>query len=244
MSMKSCELLSATLFVHAWIGTAIDLRGSSTLEGFKAWRNLGPDRNAYDLVHFLDLAELRNEGVMISMFNTDEGSKQATRSDAERQNNGLRSSNTSAANSSASQEGADKKESRLELGKQQRVAFVPQCLRHVEMLLGSLDQAYTDVHLETVLMAECQLAEHFPKTRRTGFTERDGCEEFATKLVAAREQNLKDGTIGGYERFCNEYASIVYGEPIPKKSGVQHRWGGLIHLFNVFVVILAVVPVV
>jgi len=67
MTTKALGLLVAAVIVHSQTGSATELRG-----GERAWINLGPDRNAYELVHFLDVSEVGTEGVMTRVLNADE----------------------------------------------------------------------------------------------------------------------------------------------------------------------------
>lgn len=100
------------------------------------------------------------------------------------------------------------------------------CLRHVEKLVSKNDRSHTDVHLERELLQQCDLEKEYPLTSQDGFEDPDACRDFASILVKARNANLKDGNLGGYEYFCGRYymhkgGKIPDGTPI----STDPEWG-------------------
>jgi hypothetical protein len=93
-------------------------------------------------------------------------------------------------------------------------AFKPKCLEHVKKLIGSVDQSYTDEQLETALQNECKLAQEFPKSVKSGYKSHDKCMEFAKKLAAARNEELKSGDASAYDKFCAEYHKHLENDPV------------------------------
>merc|ERR1719231_1633103 len=137
----------------------------------------------------------------------------------------------------------EKKEKKKEAPSRKKVDFMTVCLRHVEGLVQTLDQSYTDEHLGDVLHSTCIHEKDFPLTQSDGFEHKQACDEFANLLVAARDENLKDGTISGYNHFCDRYYEHINGDKEPKraeshKSGAKESRGlvlagiigGLVHL--------------
>lgn len=97
-------------------------------------------------------------------------------------------------------------------------AFKPKCLEHVKKLIHSIDHAYTDVQLQTALENECKLAKEFPNSQKSGYKSHDKCMEFAKKLAAARDQELKTGDTAQYEQFCEDYHEHLEKDPVVPPS--------------------------
>merc|ERR1719171_1367066 len=112
----------------------------------------------------------------------------------------------------------EKKEKKKEAPSRKKVDFMTDCLRHVEGLIQTLDQSYTDEHLGDVLHSTCIHEKDFPLSQHDGFKHKQACDEFADLLVAARDENLKDGTISGYNKFCDGYYEHKFGKAEPKKA--------------------------
>mmetsp|Transcript_50702 Transcript_50702/g.117939 ORF Transcript_50702/g.117939 Transcript_50702/m.117939 type:complete len:197 (+) Transcript_50702:57-647(+) len=82
-------------------------------------------------------------------------------------------------------------------------AYVKKCAKHIKKLVSMADKSYTDTHLEQNLVSFCKQSEEHPISYEDGFKTYDACVEFAAKLVAARERELK-GEPAGYTDFCRE----------------------------------------
>jgi len=101
--------------------------------------------------------------------------------------------------------------------------FHPACIAHTKKLITSLDRAYTDVQLESVLENECALDEMFVSVE-TGFGDDEACKKFAKALVKARNEELEKGSTDGYNKFCDGYYEFKGGkvekpkEEKPKKE--------------------------
>merc|ERR1719313_341055 len=121
-----------------------------------------------------------------------------------------------------------KKEKKVKKIDQKKLDFMPDCLRHVEALVQNLDQSYTDEHLSDVLHSTCIHEKEFPLTQSDGFKHKQACDEFADVLVAARDENLKDGTISGYTKFCERYYEHISGhaEPVKAESHLERKEEG------------------
>jgi hypothetical protein len=105
--------------------------------------------------------------------------------------------------------------------------FKPACLRHVQQLVSKSDRAHTDVHLDQELLQQCELERQYPLTRSDGFEDEQACKDFASMLVAARDDNLRDGSVRGYEYFCRQYYVHKGGE-IPEDDtpvSEEPEWG-------------------
>merc|ERR1719359_1285389 len=83
--------------------------------------------------------------------------------------------------------------------------FMTKCLAHVNELVYTLDNSYTDIQLETVLQHECQLSQEFPKSRSSNFRSHEACMAFSTKLAKARREEIDTGKTDGYNDFCLQY---------------------------------------
>merc|ERR1719399_2461113 len=130
---------------------------------------------------------------------------------------------------------AAEKEEKKEEPSRKKVDFMTVCLRHVEGLVQTLDQSYTDEHLGDVLHSTCIHEKDFPLSQHDGFKHKQACDEFADLLVAARDENLKDGTISGYNKFCDGYYEHKFGKAEPKKAEshiVVIAIAGLLSLFG------------
>lgn len=82
--------------------------------------------------------------------------------------------------------------------------FRPACVAHTRKLTRTIDMAYTDEQLRTVLENECKLDKMFVSVE-TGFNDYNACKRFAKQLSDARNMELKDGSVEGYEKFCFYY---------------------------------------
>jgi len=80
-------------------------------------------------------------------------------------------------------------------------AFLPGCLQHTNQTLRMIDKSYTDAQLKTVLQNECLLSKEFPLTKKSGFHSHSKCMDFADKLSAARNAELKDVKFMGGNKF-------------------------------------------
>lgn len=96
--------------------------------------------------------------------------------------------------------------------------YLPACLEHTHNLIDSLDMAYTDVQLHTVLVDECWLKKSFPKSHDSSFNTDAVCKDFATKLMNARYLELQTGSQEGYEGFCADYYAHKCGDKCKKKA--------------------------
>merc|ERR1719327_19321 len=123
-----------------------------------------------------------------------------------------------AAEKEAKKEKKEKKEKKKEAPSRKKVDFMTVCLRHVEGLVQTLDQSYTDEHLGDVLHSTCIHEKDFPLSQYDGFKHKQACDEFADLLVTARDENLRDGTINGYNKFCDGYYEHKFGKAEPKKA--------------------------
>mmetsp|Transcript_9784 Transcript_9784/g.18515 ORF Transcript_9784/g.18515 Transcript_9784/m.18515 type:complete len:304 (+) Transcript_9784:122-1033(+) len=93
--------------------------------------------------------------------------------------------------------------------------FQPACIAHTKKLVTSLDRAYTDVQLRSVLENECSLDKMFVSVE-TGFGDDDACKNFAKTLVDARNEELEKGSLEGYKKFCDGYYEFKGGK-VPEK---------------------------
>mmetsp|Transcript_81873 Transcript_81873/g.162595 ORF Transcript_81873/g.162595 Transcript_81873/m.162595 type:complete len:255 (-) Transcript_81873:44-808(-) len=82
--------------------------------------------------------------------------------------------------------------------------FKPACVAHTRKLIRTIDLAYTDAQLRTVLENECSMDKMFVSVE-TGFGDDDACKRFAKLLSDARDMELKDGSVDGYHEFCEHY---------------------------------------
>merc|ERR1719428_1179135 len=73
----------------------------------------------------------------------------------------------------------EKKEKKKEAPSRKKVDFMTVCLRHVEGLVQTLDQSYTDEHLGDVLHSTCIHEKDFPLSQYDGFKHKQACDEFA-----------------------------------------------------------------
>jgi len=80
-------------------------------------------------------------------------------------------------------------------------AFLPGCLQHTNQTIQMIDRSYTDAQLKTVLQNECLLSKEFPLTKKSGFHSHSKCMDFADKLSAARNAELKDAKFTGGNLF-------------------------------------------
>lgn len=104
--------------------------------------------------------------------------------------------------------------------------FMPKCLAHVDELVHTLDRAYTDIQLETVLQNECQLSQQFPKTRDSNFQSHEACMAFSTKLAKARRIELDTGETAQYKEFCTQYYDHVDTGAMPKEKEAHGQHSG------------------
>merc|ERR1719316_1738095 len=102
--------------------------------------------------------------------------------------------------------------------------FKPQCVGHTEKIVMEVDLAYTDEQLETVLLNECISYKEFPHSNEflTSFKKHRACQDFASKLAAARDEELRNGSKKGYTNFCAGYfkhhGGVIPGKAPPKKA--------------------------
>jgi hypothetical protein len=83
--------------------------------------------------------------------------------------------------------------------------FLPSCLVHLKRLVKMIDHSYTDMHLQTVLEAECMLEKDFPRSCDSGFERTKHCRDFAKQLHEARMLELDTGSEEGYKQACKDY---------------------------------------
>eukprot|EP00746_Dinoflagellata_sp_MGD_P001117 gnl/MRDRNA2_/MRDRNA2_102073_c0_seq1.p1 gnl/MRDRNA2_/MRDRNA2_102073_c0~~gnl/MRDRNA2_/MRDRNA2_102073_c0_seq1.p1 ORF type:complete len:218 (+),score=45.36 gnl/MRDRNA2_/MRDRNA2_102073_c0_seq1:94-747(+) len=100
--------------------------------------------------------------------------------------------------------------------------FMSKCLAHVNELVHTLDRAYTDIQLETVLENECQLSQQFPKTHDNNFQSHEACMAFSAKLAKARRKELDTGSTTQYKDFCTQYYEHVDTGAMPKEKEETH----------------------
>lgn len=98
--------------------------------------------------------------------------------------------------------------------------FVPACVAHTRKLTRTIDRAYSDTHLRTVLENECSLDKMFVSVE-TGFADHDACKRFAKLLSDARDAELKDGSVDGYVAFCEYYYD--YKGKLEKSGHAEER---------------------
>lgn len=98
--------------------------------------------------------------------------------------------------------------------------FKPACVAHTRKLTKTIDMAYSDAQLETVLENECSLDKMFISVE-TGFNDYDACKRFAKLLTNARDMELKDGSVEGYEKFCEYY--YEYKGKLEKSGQVEDK---------------------
>lgn len=82
--------------------------------------------------------------------------------------------------------------------------FQPACIAHTRKLISTIDRAYSDAQLRTVLENECSMDKMFISVE-TGFSDYEACKRFAKMLTDARDAELKTGSTDGYESFCGFY---------------------------------------
>lgn len=111
--------------------------------------------------------------------------------------------------------------------------FMSQCLDHVHQLVNTIDQHYTDVQLESVLVHDCELTKEFPATRETSYKSHEACLDFAKKLTNCRMQELQTGKSAQYQGFCQSYYEHLGGSgalqraPAQKQAGLEKpKWDG------------------
>eukprot|EP00747_Dinoflagellata_sp_TGD_P162708 gnl/TRDRNA2_/TRDRNA2_180609_c0_seq1.p1 gnl/TRDRNA2_/TRDRNA2_180609_c0~~gnl/TRDRNA2_/TRDRNA2_180609_c0_seq1.p1 ORF type:complete len:216 (+),score=63.09 gnl/TRDRNA2_/TRDRNA2_180609_c0_seq1:80-727(+) len=97
--------------------------------------------------------------------------------------------------------------------------FMPACLKHIRDIVAETDHAYTDHQLEAVLMDQCWLEKSFPNSHEDGFDRSKVCAKFASDLKKARYQELENGNMDGYKKFCEEYHEHKVG----KKEKVEGK---------------------
>jgi hypothetical protein len=96
--------------------------------------------------------------------------------------------------------------------------WMPSCTRHLRQLTAEVDGSYTDVQLEQVLAHECWYAKKFPRSCDSGFEEAKHCDAFAKLVVAARDEELANGSRKGYEKCCEHYYHLIGGAADIKKK--------------------------
>jgi len=106
----------------------------------------------------------------------------------------------------------DEAEADLSVKKLSLAKFVPKCLAHTQNLVNSIDNAYTDAQLKSVLTHDCVQAKEFPHAHKQKFKSHDACLKFAQKLSAARDVELKTGKKDQYKKFCTDYYKHATGK--------------------------------
>lgn len=105
--------------------------------------------------------------------------------------------------------------------------FVPKCVEHVDELVHTIDQHYTDAQLEAVLTHDCQLTKEFPASRTSSFRSHEACLEFAKELTRCRMEELETGKTGQYEAYCQSYFEHLGGEGttdrVPAEAHAVHK---------------------
>merc|ERR1719235_124534 len=101
------------------------------------------------------------------------------------------------------------------------------CIDYTHDLCASIDRGNTDLQLLPLLKEQCELEKEFPGVYEDGFKTKDACEDFAERLVLARDRELRNEVVEGkrhYEGFCEHYYAHITGEDRKKteakKSGV------------------------
>mmetsp|Transcript_110835 Transcript_110835/g.320339 ORF Transcript_110835/g.320339 Transcript_110835/m.320339 type:complete len:173 (-) Transcript_110835:102-620(-) len=101
----------------------------------------------------------------------------------------------------------------------EKAAFVANCTTHIKGLIAEIDRHYTDVQLETTLLSYCLASKEHPAAYADGFRAHLACAEFASKLHAIRDQELK-GKKADYGAFCAEAYDY---RALPRKTTTVSR---------------------
>lgn len=101
--------------------------------------------------------------------------------------------------------------------------FVPKCVEHVDELVHTIDQHYTDAQLEAVLTHDCELTKEFPASRTSSFRSHEACLEFAKELTRCRMEELETGKTEQYEAYCQSYFEHLGGEGTVDSAPAEAR---------------------
>jgi len=104
-------------------------------------------------------------------------------------------------------------------------AFRKNCFQHAGDMLEDIDYNYGDAQLETVLVNECTHEQEFPHSISTGFKDPKVCKALAGLLADARDEELKKGSLKGYESACQyfyeHHGGVVPGSEAPEPAKVK-----------------------
>lgn len=88
--------------------------------------------------------------------------------------------------------------------------FLPVCMEHTKKMAHAMDQASPDSQSVPTLEQECIGEQPFNFIDSKNADQHAACHEFATHLVAARNDELKTGGQEGYQAFCAYFYGLKY----------------------------------